>query len=578
MLKGTKLLHLRLGEVEVWHGVTFPFRDADWGTPEPVVHAMRHDDRGDAFRLEIEGAFPTTPPMTLRLDVEGEADGTLRVAGTAVPQGDIATNRLGICLLHPMSLAGVAIEVEHEDGRFSRSTFPTLIPPWPPFMLVRAIRHEYAPGRWASCRFDGDVFEFEDQRNNADASFKTYSRSNMAPRPYLLRAGVPVRQALELRLGTTVRRAARPGPRPVRIAIGEDGGAWPDIGIEVTRDDARPDPALLAALAAASPALLHLALADPAADPDWSGIRALLDAAGARLRLDVEAGDPTAVPARLREMADAMRVAGVEPAAVAVFPSIQPCLDAARACFPGARIGGGTPHFFVQLNRLEGMGEPDFVTFTTCPIVHGTDDELVMAGLRSLPSTIETLRGRGWRGPVHVGPSSIAARRSPLGAQPPTDGTRRLALARQDPRCRGLYGAAWMLGHVAALAEAGAEAVTVMSLTGPSGIVAPGAVGLASHATQALLRCLRGPARRRAVTCCDAGRVAAVALQRGGGTELLVANLTGAGLDVTLGGWPAASRLALLEAATSPVFGPTREFAGTDLLLPPYAVARLTSG
>ena len=104
--------------------------------------------------------------------------------------------------MHPMSVQGARVDIEHSDGRLSRSTFPTCIPPWPPFMLIRAIRHEWTLGHWARCELAGDTFEMEDQRNNSDASFKTYSRSNMMPRPYRLQAGVPIRHSADLRVPT----------------------------------------------------------------------------------------------------------------------------------------------------------------------------------------------------------------------------------------------------------------------------------------------------------------------------------------------------------------------------------------
>ena len=47
--------------------------------------------------------------------------------------------------------------------------------PHQPFLDIRAIRHEIAPGRALEVRFEGEWFEMEDQRNWSDASFKTYS-------------------------------------------------------------------------------------------------------------------------------------------------------------------------------------------------------------------------------------------------------------------------------------------------------------------------------------------------------------------------------------------------------------------
>ena len=163
-LRGTRLLQLHAAGhehgPEIWHGVDFLYRDPDWGTPEPVVDRIEHSATVNGFQVRIEGRIPVEPAIDIRIEIDGDASGRLRYAATAVPRGDIDTNRIGLCLMHPMSAAGRPIEIEHADGRSSQSTFPVLIAPWPPFMLIRAIRHQYAADAWAGCRFEGDVFEF----------------------------------------------------------------------------------------------------------------------------------------------------------------------------------------------------------------------------------------------------------------------------------------------------------------------------------------------------------------------------------------------------------------------------------
>jgi len=582
-LRAGRLWHVNLGDTEVWHGVAFLFRDADWGTPAPVIDRCESSISPRTFLIRCAGHFPTAPAIDFRLDVEGTNAGVVRVSGEAVPRGDIATNRLGICVMHPMALAGARIDVEHVDGRSSQSTFPTLIPPWPPFMLVRAIRHEYAAGRWARCTFAGDAFEFEDQRNNSDASFKTYNRSNMMPRPYLLRAGVPIRQAVELALESPSARVRARRDAPIAVRIGADTGVLPSIGIEISPGDAAAGPATRQALAALRPAHLHLALEPGIRALDWKGVADLLAAAGARLRLDVTLHDIAHAHPALESLRGALSAARIVPESVAVFPSEGRCVEAARERFPDSLIGGGSPHFFVQLNRLEALGEVDFLTFTTSPIVHGADDESVMLSLQSLPSMIATLNARYPGIPIRVGPSTIAARRSPLGHQPETDGTRRIPLAQQDPRCQGLYGAAWLLGYVAQLGAAHVDAVTLMSLSGASGVVGS-AMGttLVRHPTYHILERLQGPARITETSTSDPARVAALAVSRGGRQELLIANLTNEAIEVELGGRRAPSGTSVMDAgswqaATDSVWRPARPRArDTVAVLDAYAVALLS--
>ncbi len=272
------------------------------------------------------------------------------------------------------------------------------------------------------------------------------------------------------------------------------------------------------------------------------------------------------------------------PESIAIFPSEQVFIDFARRAFPDSQVGGGTPHFFAQLNRLEGLGVVDFVTFTTSPIVHGADDDSVMLSLQSLPSMIDTLRALGITSPIRVGPSSIAVRKSPLGGQPPTDGTRRVAMANQDPRCHGLFGAAWALGYIAQFSMKSAEAITVMSLSGSAGIVGyPHGSHLVRYPTYFLLERLRASARVRRVSVSEPSRIAALALSRAGKSELLIANLTGDDVEIDLEGWAATSRAFIMDADSWASISSSAEgwrsvgrtHAGSRLRLSAYATASL---
>lgn len=529
-LQGTRLGPVFFDGHEVWHGADFLYRDEAWGTPEYVIDAIEHQEAASGFLVRVRGHVPAAGPLDFHVTLEAR-EREMRYEAVATPRGDVATNRTGVVLLHPQSVAGTAVEIEHVDGRISTSTFPALIAPWPPFTLVRAIRHEYAEGAWATCRFSGDDFELEDQRNNADASFKTYSRSNLMPRPYVLGAGKVVRQALELRIEGDAVRAAPAGDRPVRVRVTELAGPLPAIGTAIASADAHEGEAERAGLRLLAPKFLHLALDRPDGPIDAPAVARLLQDAGTcALRLDVCAVDPHRADAQLGRIAQALAFADVRPEEVAVFPSLQIVLDAARRAFPFARIGGGTPHYFTQLNRVEDLGAVDFLTFTTAAVVHGADDHEIMSGLNSLPAMFATLRARHGNRPVHVGPSSIGALRSPFGAPTASDGTRRLALARNDPRTSGLYGAAWTVGAIAQLAGAGAQAVTLFGLGGDAALIRHGQTTPAFE----VMRQLGATDRWRGVEITAPAAIAAVALDQAGITRLLLAELNGGSHDIVI--------------------------------------------
>lgn len=580
-LRGTRLGPITIEGHEVWHGVDFLFRDPDWGTPQPIVEHVDHATTATGIRVGLHGCIGTF--LSFNISIEGEAD-HLRYEVTATLQSDVQASRAGLVLMHPLSACGRSIQVEHTDGRTSVSTFPVLIAPWPPFTLVRALRHEYAPGAWALCRLAGDDFEMEDQRNNADASFKTYSRSNLMPRPYTLHAGTVLRQSAELRVQS--RPVARKPDRsvPVRVALVGPATAWPRIGTAIAAADLQRAAGLTELLATLAPAHLHLALEHPGEsfNPD-NLARVLAAAGGCALRLNIDR--VLADDGQLHRLAGPLLSAGVVPCDVAVFPSTPAAVAAARRAFPGSRVGGGTPHFFTQLNRIEDLAPVDFLAFTTSSVVHGVDDEDVMAGLQSLPAMADTLRFRHGPLPLQIGPSSIGARRSPIGGQPASDGMRRLALARRDPRTSALFGAAWAVGYVAQFARARVESITLFDLVGDAALLGPG--GLTTPAFEVLRR-LASASAHRPLGIPDGVPLAGVAIEGTKGGEIILANLGAEPLVVALPAAglpthahpPAQARLmdvqSLLHCEQHPGASPWRLVdlqSGGALELPAYAVA-----
>ncbi len=74
-------------------------------------------------------------------------------------------------------------------------------------------------------------------------------------------------------------------------------------------------------------------------------------------------------------------------------PAVEEIAKAARAAFPGVRLGGGMLSTFTELNRKRPKPElVDYVTHTTCSIVHAADDRSVMETLETLPAIIASTR------------------------------------------------------------------------------------------------------------------------------------------------------------------------------------------
>lgn len=458
-LQDDRLLDIRHAGVEIWRTVMFLYRDPAWATPRHAATTRSTDVREDGFALRLAGSCPAVPAIRWNTDLKGYPDGRIQYSVEVEVGDDLLTSRTGLCVLHPASAAGAALEVEHVDGRVSRTRFPERISPWQPFTQIRALRHRFAPGGWAICQFEGDDYEMEDQRNFSDASFKTYSRSNFMPRPFRLDAGAVLRRSVTLQLDQRPRLLRRPvaaGPMKVSVSTDSDGQ------LPTMRLLAFAEP-LAQRTGAQAPSHLRVDLrAWSPATPDTplSSVNSFANTV-APSRLDLLLADDAHATVACKQLAAACEEHRVTVSELAIFPTSARAVQAARSCFPDARIGGGTPYFFTHLNRTELPPRLDFVTYTTCPIIHVADDVSVMQSLCTLTEQVATLRARGVSAPVHVGPIGIGMSLDPFGVDVRQEPGYPVAMASVDPRDHSLFGQAWVLGYLCRMASAGVASVTL---------------------------------------------------------------------------------------------------------------------
>jgi hypothetical protein len=541
-LIGGNLRDIRVGGVEVLRGIQYLVRDRDWGTLVPTIADLRTAESGGAAQVTYRATC--IDPDGARLDytatiIVGPA--MLDFTVESIARDDFTTCRCGFCVLHPADLAGTPLRVEHGDGIIEDAAFPVAIAPWQPFTDIRALTHEQ-DGLGIACRLDGDTFEMEDQRNWSDASYKTYVRPLTRPWPYTIAAGTRDRQSIGLAVtGAMPTAPARPEDEVVDIHVGEPIGVMPRIGLVVTPEEA-------AATEARRPWLMQcgvqdlLLTFDAAAGHGAAEMAALARGAGdapARRTLECVlacAGDPDG---ELQAIAGLVERAGLRLDAIAVFPApdlqstppgsawpacppLEQVYAAARRAFPRLRLGGGMFGYFTEFNRKRVPAALlDFVTHATCPIVHAADDRSVMQTLETVPHILRSARTIVPDKPYRLGPVTIGMRQNPYGSRTiPNPARRRLPMARNDPRQRGRFAAAWTLGYMARTEEAQLEALTLGALTGPLGIVGDGGPRPVFDTVAALARITDAPRR-----ACRTSAPATIAAVCGGGT-LLLANLT----------------------------------------------------
>lgn len=227
LLEAGQLRDLRWHGVEAVRGIAYLLRDVAWGTVSFALSEPEVTEGEGAFAVTYAGrAEGASGRVTLRAAIRGEAgsgEGRLVVEATAAAVTDLLANRLGFVLPHPDHVAGHSLRVVHSDGSTEVTAFPLRISPdQPAFDIGRSSTSRRRGSRRASRWRAGSG---EDQRNWADASFKTYVRPLAWPRPYRVPAGTTDRQRVELRLSGRPRE--RTGCRGEAGAARRPGAARP---------------------------------------------------------------------------------------------------------------------------------------------------------------------------------------------------------------------------------------------------------------------------------------------------------------------------------------------------------------
>jgi len=547
-LRGDELADIACDGVVVLRSVRAVVRDRDWRTAPLVVDDVRTDAGALCLAVHSTG-LGSSFVGSVRVVVD---DAVLEVVCDLVSRKAFETNRTGLVVLHPPTLAGTPLRVTHAttaETAAETSTEETVFPPriaaHQPVRDIAGLSWD-AEGHAIELGFDGDVFEMEDQRNWTDASFKTYSRPLDLPFPYRIDAGGRVRQRVRLEAADAGTPATRPSAEVPTISL-RPAGDFPRIGLgAATAPDSGPTPAPVSETIG-SHVLVELDLADPS----WPA--ALARAARGGLPLDVRIVLSDDDPAAIDDAVQALR--GVHPLRVTAFPPTGPArhvsdADAVATLRAALRragldtsVVGGTRAHFTELNRehhrlpaATAGGGLDGVVFSSTPLFHSVDThqlvEAVAVQRQTAREAVELAAGL----PVHVGPVTLRPRFNDVATTPPPrSGRTDLAagyaaelLDADDPRQSSPELAAWTVASAAAFAVPGVASVTFFEQWGPRGIQsADGAERPAAAALRALIDTAGaddGPARLLHGDSPD-GLLWAVGGATSDGGTVLVANL-----------------------------------------------------
>lgn len=456
--------------VELIRRVYFAVRDPAWGTIQPEVRTREFEQRGGGFVLTAYCLYRADLiELDAQIRISASAEGFLRFESTAIAKSSFSYNRIGFCVLHPPAdFAGATIVLDDaEEVSLPPQILPqirvgdTLAPAVGPFTRLTV---KSASGARTEFRFEGDLFELEDQRNWTDGSFKTYGTPQALGAPPPLERGAELRQSVDVRVIEQPRRPVRRSSQAIaELTLGKDAPT-PTIGLSAGSKMALGDIAMLI-----RPDHLRVDLRD--------GRSAL---AGAfRLAAALECGIQLGVHLPLAdEERDSLRGLGLVHLINSVLVLNQDAeqltaetdAEAMRQLIDGlsgeARLWTGTDAYYAQVNRNLRPGLGGNLTFSIQPQVHASDEQSLLETLEIQRDVVLDLRAKQPGCRVSIGAVTLGPRRNfsappgvAVGTQAP------------DPRQSTLFGAVWSLASVRYLSEANVDEVTYHTLTGVGGLI-----------------------------------------------------------------------------------------------------------
>ncbi|GCE29818.1 hypothetical protein KDA_53020 [Dictyobacter alpinus] len=484
------LRSLRLHSQEVLRGLYVAVRDHNWSTITPRFLSYEVDEDEDAFQVRFSAEYTGAEvDFVGHGTINGSRAGEITFTFDGWARRTFRKNRIGFCILHPMELAGTALEVETPTQTL-HSVFPEHIAPHQPFKDIVAMRYVCSPAQAdgpaikMELRFDGELFEMEDQRNWTDASYKTYCTPLHLPYPVELAAGEHVTQSITLRPLSYPTLQAGQTFHPteqlnVKVST-ESAGALPALGFGLAQHAVALSPAEIDYLRALRPAYLWLEL--NLARPDWEETlsRAWNDTSLLQTELelsvvcDAEGQELNLLFSKLGDQRIAIvRLCCFERS---THVTTRAMLEQARVLRSimglDMQLGAGSRANFAEFNRADlPLDLAKLANYPINPQVHAFDNLSLVETLQAQAVTVSNAQRIAPGLPLSVGPVTLKPRFNAAAIAPENPQKQNSILASVDPRQRSLFGAGWTVGSLHHLTGTGAHWLTYYETIGWRGLL-----------------------------------------------------------------------------------------------------------
>jgi hypothetical protein len=481
------LRYVRVDNELILLRVYWAVRDANWGTAPMEMGELRIDARDDSFDVRYKARCTNAQhniDFLAEVSITGGEDGSLSFVLNGTSLSDFKRNRIGFCVLHPAAQAGATCKIEHVDGSTEMAKLPKFIvgaQPVEPFAEMRGLRVHLKGNTVAAMRFEGDTFEMEDQRNWTDASFKTFCTPLRLPFPVELKKGEHIKQVVSLKTeGVPATKRATKPLDAITFAVSNTSKLLPPIGLGQAYAGKPLSAKQITRLKALK---LHHLRVDLDLTGNWKRElqRAAKDAASLGVKLEValfvNLENAYAQLASLRKEFDVLKPkvshwlifphAEKQNETPAVAELVGIAREALASCSRKAIFAAGTDADFIFANKqahaYRGM---DAFSTPTNPQTHAFDNASLVESLAAQGVLVRSAARLAKGKPVIVSPITLKPRWNPYSTAGVSKGE-----PPSDPRQPSLFGAAWTLGSIKYLAEAGAASLTYFETTGERGVM-----------------------------------------------------------------------------------------------------------
>jgi hypothetical protein len=485
VLEQGTLRSIKLGTREIVRSIYAAVRDRNWGTIEPRFLSYEVESQEDSFRVHFVAQHANAEvDFTWQGTIIGEQDGTLRFTFDGFAQHNFLKNRIGFCVLHPMELAGTPIEVETPQG-IEKAVFPQRISPQQPFKDIVALRFPallQEETEYVEMRFEGDLFEMEDQRNWTDASYKTYCTPLRLPYPVEIAENERVYQSITLHVPSTTPSVVASSSKQVQLRVlNQAAGYLPALGFGVASHVQSLSQEELERLLVLRPSYLWVEI--NLKHENWQALllQAFDEARAlhAELELSVLCDDEGDTLAFLIEL---IATRHIFIARLFLYPSstfvttdklVSRAHTLLQAASISTQLGCGSRANFAEFNRAAlPLSHIEVAGYAINPQVHTFDNTSLIETLAAQAVSVTNAKELTGSLPLSIGPITLKPRFNAAATATSTDEQQEDVLpATVDVRQMSLFAAGWTIGSIRNLAFAGATWLTYYETTGWRGLM-----------------------------------------------------------------------------------------------------------